>query len=200
MDEVKTQHFSCPSCSCRPRQHFCLRFLWLIPLSESWACWLALPLLLITLRVLLSLCGWFIFVCGGTETASQVSGISAAHLSSAVSPVPRCAPGTSGVGRPACQLASWLGFVLTVTELSTDWICVKWSSRFQQISAVIFVCPDGFHSVSSYHVLHDWMWLKTSIHITKLNRRADSMTAGLLLSAGQQLRECFQEKHSNSPN
>lgn len=126
--------------------------------------WIISPLLSISshisLRLVLPLLWrWFIAVTThclwGKVTALQVSGISAPHLSSPVRPVPRCAQGTSGVGRPPCQLALWLQCMLTVTELPRDWICVKSSSRFEQISAVIFVCSceasaDGFHGVSSY--------------------------------------------------
>lgn len=53
-----------------------------------------------------------------------------------------------------CGLAAQQGnliFTLTVTELPRDWMGVKASSRFEQISAVIFVClrgvtADGCHS------------------------------------------------------
>lgn len=64
-------------------------------------------------------------------------------------------------GRPTGRLDDF-GFMLAVTKLPGDWIRVNASSRFEQISAVIFVCPrgataDGFHSFSSYHIAHDWM-------------------------------------------
>ena len=46
-------------------------------------------------------------------------------------------------GDVMCGLAALQGnliFTLTVTELPRDWMGVKASSRFEQISAVIFVC------------------------------------------------------------
>lgn len=81
--------------------------------------------------------------------------------------VPHSFQGTSGVGRPPpCGATWWLQFMLTVTKLPRDWICVRASSRFEQISAVIFVCPcgvtaDGFHSFSSYHMRPDGMWRRS---------------------------------------
>lgn len=85
--------------------------------------------------------------------------------------LPRRFQGTSGAGWPPHRVTWWLRFMLAVTKLPGDWIRVNASSRFEQISAVIFVCPrgataDGFHSFSSYHIAHDWMWLKVSIHMT----------------------------------
>lgn len=66
-----------------------------------------------------------------------------AHLSSPVSPGFQ---GTSGVGWPPRRVAWWLQCALTVRELPRDWIRIKSSSRFEQISAVIFCVSVWSHS------------------------------------------------------